>query len=46
MLTTHYDRTDELPGFVRELVLDWLAAGIDPERATIYRQSDSPRSPR
>ena len=42
MLTTHYDRTDELPGFVHELVLDWLAAGIDPERATIYRQSDIP----
>jgi tryptophanyl-tRNA synthetase len=42
MLTTHYDRTDELPGFVHELVLDWLAAGIDPNRATIYRQSDLP----
>jgi tryptophanyl-tRNA synthetase len=42
MLTTHYDRTDELPGFVEGLVLDWLAAGIDPERATIYRQSDLP----
>jgi tryptophanyl-tRNA synthetase len=42
MLTTHYDRTDELPGFVEELVLDWLAAGIDPARATIYRQSDLP----
>jgi tryptophanyl-tRNA synthetase len=42
MLTTHYDRTDELPGFVDELVLDWLAAGIDPAEATIYRQSDLP----
>jgi tryptophanyl-tRNA synthetase len=42
MLTTHYDRTDELPGFVEGLVLDWLAAGIDPERATVYRQSDLP----
>jgi tryptophanyl-tRNA synthetase len=42
MLTTHYDRTDELPGFVDELVLDWLAAGIDPVKATIYRQSDLP----
>jgi tryptophanyl-tRNA synthetase len=42
MLNTHYDRTDELPGFVRELLLDWLAAGIDPERSTIYRQSDLP----
>lgn len=42
MLNTHYDRTDELPGFVHELVLDWLAAGIDPGRATVYRQSDLP----
>ena len=42
MLTTHYDRTDELPGFVEGLVLDWLAAGLDPERAVIYRQSDLP----
>ena len=42
MLTTHYDRTDELPGFVEELVLDWLAAGLDPAKATIYRQSDIP----
>jgi tryptophanyl-tRNA synthetase len=42
MLTTHYDRTDELPGFVEELVLDWLAAGLDPQRAVIYRQSDIP----
>ncbi len=42
MLTTHYDRTDELPGFVTELMLDWLAAGLDPERAVIYRQSDIP----
>ncbi|HEX6130622.1 MAG TPA: tryptophan--tRNA ligase [Actinomycetota bacterium] len=42
MLTTHYDRTDELPGFVEGLVLDWLAAGIDPDRAVVYRQSDLP----
>ena len=42
MLTTHYDRTDELPGFIEGVVLDWLAAGLDPERAVIYRQSDLP----
>jgi tryptophanyl-tRNA synthetase len=42
MLTTHYDRTDELPGFVEGLALDWLAAGIDPDRSVIYRQSDLP----
>ncbi len=41
-LTTDYDRTDELPLRVREIVLDWLAAGIDPDRATVYRQSDLP----
>jgi tryptophanyl-tRNA synthetase len=42
MLTTHYDRTDELAGWTEGLVLDWLAAGLDPERAVIYRQSDIP----
>ncbi|MFM8944138.1 MAG: tryptophan--tRNA ligase [Actinomycetota bacterium] len=42
MLTTHFDRTEELPGYVRTLVLDLLAAGIDPSRATLYRQSDVP----
>ena len=41
MLTTHYDRTDELPGFVYEL----CSTGSRPAstgRATIYRQSDLP----
>jgi tryptophanyl-tRNA synthetase len=42
MLTTHYDRTDELPGFVEGLLLDWLAAGLEPDRAVVYRQSDIP----
>ena len=41
-LTTDYDRTGELPDRARGLVLDWLAAGIDPGKATIYRQSDLP----
>lgn len=42
-LTTEYDRTEHLPEMVRGLVLDWLAAGIDPDRATVYRQSDVPQ---
>jgi tryptophanyl-tRNA synthetase len=42
MLTTHYDRTDELADWSRGLVLDWLAAGLDPQKAVIYRQSDLP----
>src|SRR5438309_10125585 len=41
-LTTDYDRTAELPDKVRGLVLDWLAAGIDPAKCTVYRQSDVP----
>ena len=41
-LTTDYDRSDELQERERGLVLDWLAAGIDPDKATIYRQSDLP----
>ncbi len=39
MLTTHYDRTDELPEFVRGLMLDWLAAGLDPGKATTSTDS-------
>lgn len=42
MLTTDYDRTAQLPGRIDELVLDLLAAGIDPARSTFYRQSDLP----
>jgi tryptophanyl-tRNA synthetase len=42
MLTTHYDRTDELPFLVETIVLDLLACGIDPARSVVYRQSDLP----
>jgi tryptophanyl-tRNA synthetase len=40
MLTTHYDRTDELPGFVRTIATELVAAGVDPKRSTFYLQSD------
>jgi tryptophanyl-tRNA synthetase len=42
MLTTDYDRTDQLPDRIDELVLDLLGAGIHQERSTFYRQSDLP----
>jgi tryptophanyl-tRNA synthetase len=42
MLTTHYDRTEDLRPWTEGLVLDWLAAGIDPAKAVVYRQSDIP----
>jgi tryptophanyl-tRNA synthetase len=41
-LTTNYEDTSMLPEFVRGLVLDWLAAGLDPKLSTIYLQSQLP----
>ena len=40
MLTTGYEDTTRLVGDGREMVLDWLAAGVDPSRAVVFRQSD------
>jgi tryptophanyl-tRNA synthetase len=42
MLTTHYDRTGELPALVEGIVLDLLACGVDPARSVLYLQSDLP----
>lgn len=39
-LTTDYRDTAGLGTWTTEMVLDWLAAGLDPEKCTIYRQSD------
>ncbi|MBD5657469.1 MAG: tryptophan--tRNA ligase, partial [Candidatus Eremiobacteraeota bacterium] len=41
-LTTAYERTDSLESNVTEMVVDWLAAGIDPDRCTMYLQSRVP----
>jgi tryptophanyl-tRNA synthetase len=41
-LTTQYDDTAKLPESRLEMVLDWLAAGLDPNHATIYFQSAVP----
>ena len=38
-LTTKFDKTDELRADVENVVLDWVASGIDPEKSTIYLQS-------
>ena len=34
----------EVPNNIREMVLDYLAAGIDPERSTIFVQSAIPET--
>lgn len=41
-LTTDYAHPGKIRENVRELVLDYLSAGIDPAKSTIYLQSDIP----
>ncbi|MFA7667021.1 MAG: tryptophan--tRNA ligase, partial [Burkholderiaceae bacterium] len=38
-LTTHYDSPEVIAGNVWEMVIDWLAAGVDPEKSTLFIQS-------
>ena len=40
-LTTH-PTPDDLHGNVKQVLLEYLAAGLDPEKATLYVQSDVP----
>lgn len=43
-LTTKFDCTENLKEDTRNVVLDWLAAGINPEKAHIYIQSHVPQT--
>lgn len=42
-LTTHYETPEGISAAVWDLVVEWLAVGIDPERATIFIQSQVPQ---
>jgi tryptophanyl-tRNA synthetase len=39
VLTTDYEHTDQIAPNTFEMVIDWLAAGIDPERSPCFVQS-------
>ncbi len=39
-LTTNYERPYEIPKNIYDMVLDWLAVGIDPQKATLFIQSE------
>jgi len=39
-LTTGYEDTGEMKDNVMEMAIDWLSAGLDPEKCTIFLQSD------
>ncbi|MGZ3184534.1 MAG: tryptophan--tRNA ligase [Telluria sp.] len=41
-LTTHYDDPSIIEKSTWDMVIDWLAAGIDPAQATIFIQSKVP----
>ncbi len=41
-LTTHYDEPADMNEHVWEMVIDWLAAGVDPGLATLFIQSRIP----
>jgi tryptophanyl-tRNA synthetase len=41
-LTTHYDTPDIIEQHVWDMVIDWLAAGVDPAQAILFIQSRVP----
>jgi tryptophanyl-tRNA synthetase len=41
-LTTHYEERGVIEKTVYDMVVDWLAAGLDPDQATIFIQSRLP----
>ncbi|MCB6185352.1 tryptophan--tRNA ligase [Leeia sp. TBRC 13508] len=41
-LTTNYDNVQIIENSVWDMVIDWLAAGVDPSQATVFIQSRVP----
>jgi len=41
-LTTHYETPEVIQESVWDMVIDWLAAGVDPNQATLFIQSRVP----
>lgn len=40
VLTTALDKSSQIPHNSREMILDWLGAGIDPQNSVIFIQSE------
>ncbi|MCX8060135.1 MAG: tryptophan--tRNA ligase, partial [Aquificaceae bacterium] len=38
-LTTGYRRVEEIPNHTQDMLIDWLALGIDPSKSTLFLQS-------
>ena len=41
-LTTQYADTSKMRTYVHEMVVDWLSAGLDPEKCVLFQQSKLP----
>ena len=41
-LTTGFDKTSDIRQNILDMTIDWLCAGIDPEKSLIFVQSDVP----
>jgi tryptophanyl-tRNA synthetase len=41
-LTSEWKNASAIPPNVREIAADWIAAGVDPEKACVFVQSDVP----
>ena len=41
-LTTHYEQPETMGRHAWDMVIDWLAAGVDPQKATLFIQSHVP----
>ena len=39
-LTTNYEDTTPIRENIREMLVDWIALGLDPEKCTVFLQSD------
>jgi tryptophanyl-tRNA synthetase len=42
-LTTHYEESHIIRENIWEMIIDWLAAGVDPHHATLFIQSQVPQ---
>ena len=41
-LTTEYDRTGVIRDSIEDMIIDWMACGIDPKKSTLFIQSHVP----
>ena len=41
-LTTEYENAGNISGYIPEMLMDWLAVGLDPDKSTLFVQSALP----